>query len=87
MFYTYVIKSLKDNRYYIGYTNDLTRRVEDHNRGKSASLRNRGPFVLVHQEIFETRQEAQERERTIKRYKGGEDFKKLFSQKPCDPIV
>jgi putative endonuclease len=47
MFYVYIILSLKDNRYYIGYTNNIKRRLQDHHRGKSQSIRYRGPFELV----------------------------------------
>ena len=87
MYYTYILKSLKDGRHYIGYTNDLKRRLEDHNRGKSVSVKNRGPFEIVYTEKFETRIEAQNREKIIKRYKGGEAFKRLLHKQPFDPIV
>jgi len=78
MFYVYVIKSLKDNRNYIGYTGDLDRRLREHNKGKSKSVRNRGPFELIYSETYNTRQEAASREAQLKRYKGGEAFKKLI---------
>jgi putative endonuclease len=34
-FYAYVLLSQKDNNYYIGYTNNLKRRLEEHNSGKN----------------------------------------------------
>jgi len=37
-FYTYVLISLKDGRFYMGYTNDLRRRMEEHNSGKSFNV-------------------------------------------------
>ena len=87
MYYVYILRSLKDERHYIGYTDDLKRRLEDHNRGKSKSIRYRGPFELAHKEILETKLEASRREAQIKRYKGGEAFKKLLSRNNTDPIV
>jgi len=77
MYTVYILKSLKDTKHYIGYTSDLDRRIEDHNRGKSKSVKHRGPFKLIYKECFMTKKEALFRERQIKRYKGGEAFKKL----------
>jgi putative endonuclease len=50
MYYVYILKSLKDYRHYIGYTADLGKRLLEHNRGKSVSVRNRGPFELLYAE-------------------------------------
>ena len=85
MYCVYVLRSLKDARYYIGYTDNLKRRLQDHNRGKSKSIKHRGPFELVYSEKAATKQEAIFRERQIKSYKGGEAFKKLLLK--IDPIV
>ena len=73
--------------HYIGSTNNLQRRIEDHNRGKSISVKGRGPFVLIYKEIFDSSFEAKNRERIIKSYKGGEAFKRLISAQNFDPIV
>lgn len=78
MYYVYVMRSLKDKRNYIGHTNDLERRLQDHNRGKSKSVRGRGPFELIYSEEVSTKTEAARRENQIKSYKGGEAFKKLI---------
>ena len=87
MYSVYILRSVKDKRHYIGYTDNLERRIEDHNRGKSKSVKYRGPFELAYKEDFKTKLEASRRERQIKRYKGGEAFKKLISEKRLDPIV
>ena len=87
MFYVYVIKSLKDGKHYIGYTNDIERRLQDHQRGKNISVRGRGPFTLIYKEIYQNRFEAVKRERQIKNYKGGEAFKKLINPSHFDPVV
>ncbi|MDI6758678.1 MAG: GIY-YIG nuclease family protein [Candidatus Omnitrophota bacterium] len=79
MYWVYILRSKKDNRHYTGYTNNLERRLEDHNREKSASVKYRGPFEIVHYEKYSTRPEAVLREKQIKSYKGGEAFKKLLN--------
>jgi putative endonuclease len=80
MFYVYILKSKKDRGYYIGYTKDLQQRIEEHNRGKSPSVKLRAPFVLVYQETFQSRILAIRREKQIKAYKGGNAFEKLIIQ-------
>ena len=87
MFFVYVLKSLKDNKFYIGSTNNLERRIQDHNRGKSKSVKNRGPFKLIYKKEYQTRLEALRREKEIKSYKSGEAFRILISQNTFDPIV
>ena len=87
IFYVYILKSLKDGRHYTGYTKDLERRLNDHNRGKSRSVQKRGPFELVYKETFNSKEEAVDRERQIKNYKGGNAFKRLIEKNSVDPIV
>ena len=47
MFFVYILKSLKDNNLYIGRTNNLERRLREHNAGKVRSTKSRTPFVLL----------------------------------------
>jgi len=77
MHYVYILKNLA-GRYYIGQTTDIRRRIEEHNHGKTKSIRSRGPFKLIYKESFDTRAEAIKRERQIKKYKGGNAFKRLI---------
>jgi putative endonuclease len=51
---------------YIGQTNDVERRFAEHQRGKHSSTRNRGPWQLIFQVKFETREEAVALERKLK---------------------
>jgi putative endonuclease len=44
MYYVYVLLSLKDNKFYIGYTNGLKRRLKEHNQGKNVSTKLRRPL-------------------------------------------
>jgi putative endonuclease len=78
MHYVYVLRSLKTGRYYIGSTEDLTKRLERHNSGKNKSTKIGIPWFLEYKENFPTEQDAYRREMQIKRFKGGEAFKKLL---------
>ncbi len=47
MFYVYILKSQKDKSYYVGTTEDLNKRIDDHNRGTATYSSSKVPFVLV----------------------------------------
>ena len=78
-YYVYVLRSQKDLGYYIGFTENLQRRLAEHNGGKTRSLKSRLPLKLVYYEEYETKSAAKNRERQIKSYKGGSAFKRLIS--------
>ncbi len=69
MFQLYILKSLKDNSYYIGITNNLKRRFKEHNKGRVTSTKNKKPFSLYYSEIFESRSSAVKREKYFKSLK------------------
>lgn len=66
MHYVYLLKSLKDGKWYTGYTNDLKKRILSHNHGKNFSTQNRGPFELIYFEASLSEQDAKARERYLK---------------------
>lgn len=68
--YVYVLESLKDKNFYIGYTTDLTRRVEEHRSGKSFSTKSRRPFLLVYYEACLDPEDAKRREQYLKSTQG-----------------
>ncbi len=68
-FYTYILWSRKTGRFYVGHTEDLQRRLFEHNNNRTDSIKNRGPWELVYSEEFATRSEASRRERQMKRMK------------------
>lgn len=78
MYTTYILKSLKDQKYYIGSTSNLSNRLQRHNKGLVYSTKTRIPLAVVHKEIFGTLSEARKREIEIKKMKGGVAFKKLL---------
>ena len=66
MHYTYMLKC-NDNTYYIGYTNDLEKRLQAHNDGKGAKYtRGRRPVELVYYEEYEDKSTAMRREWEMK---------------------
>ncbi len=78
--WVYVIQSEKDSWTYTGHTNDVERRLHDHNRGKMKSTRYRGPFKLIHTEEFSSRSEAMTREKFLKSGKGRQLREELVKQ-------
>ncbi|HND78675.1 MAG TPA: GIY-YIG nuclease family protein [bacterium] len=55
-------------RYYVGQTQDLERRLEEHNHGLSPSTRNGAPWVIVYQFACDTRSDAMRIEKQIKKH-------------------
>jgi putative endonuclease len=68
-FYTYILRSQKSGRYYIGHTENLQKRLFEHNNDRTDAIKGRGPWGLVYSEQFATRSEASQRERQMKRMK------------------
>jgi putative endonuclease len=77
-YYVYILKSLKDNKFYIGSSADLEARLNYHNAGKQRSTKHRIPFIRVYSETFDDKKSALMREKQIKNYKGGVAFRKLI---------
>lgn len=69
-FYVYVLRSIKDDKLYIGYTNNLTRRIEEHKKGLNFSTKYRLPFKLIYFEGCTNEQDAKRRENYIKTTQG-----------------
>ena len=72
MYFVYVLRSVKDGRRYIGYTNNIEIRIKVHNEGKVVSTKNRMPLELIYYEEFEIKKEAMQREKFLKSGKGRE---------------
>lgn len=66
MFFVYILKSKKDNNLYTGYTNDLRKRLKEHNLGLVRSTKSRKPFYLVYYEAYTSKQDAVKREHNLK---------------------
>ena len=66
MYFIYVLKSLKDSQTYIGSTNDLERRLNEHNSGQVQSTKPRLPFKLIYFEGYLSEKDARHREHNLK---------------------
>ena len=66
MFYTYVLLSEKDKEFYVGFTNDLKRRLDEHERGMVGSTAQRRPLKLVYYEACLNENDAIKREKYFK---------------------
>jgi putative endonuclease len=79
MYYVYALKSEQRNYIYVGLTNDLERRILEHNRGYNKTTKPYLPFLLIYEESFETRQEARKREKYLKGGSGKKFLKSLLA--------
>ncbi len=66
MFFTYVLKSKKDNKLYVGWTNDINSRLAEHNKGLVGSTKGRIPLELVYYEACLDKSKAISREKQLK---------------------
>lgn len=80
MYFVYILLSEKDNKFYTGITNDIERRLKQHNIGYSStrSTKTRGPFKLVFAQECRDRLEAHELEKFLKSGTGRELRDKLI---------
>jgi putative endonuclease len=79
-YFVYILRSLKDNSYYVGTTSRLRERIKDHNSGKSKSTSSKKPFELVYSEEFASISQAYIREKYIKSRKKRNYIEKLIAQ-------
>ncbi|OGL64437.1 hypothetical protein A3B21_05105 [Candidatus Uhrbacteria bacterium RIFCSPLOWO2_01_FULL_47_24] len=87
MFFVYILRSLKDQGTYTGYSGDMNARLIDHNKGRVDATRNRRPLVILYTERCTTEQAAKMRERYWKSGAGRRKLKKYFREgfPPCPP--
>ena len=66
MYYVYLIKCKKHSETYLGSTNDLRRRLSEHNNGREISTKRYRPWRLVYYEAYRSEKDAREREMKLK---------------------
>ncbi len=81
MFSVYAIKSKKKRYIYVGLTNNLERRLKQHNNGRSRTTSPYKPFELIYSEVFGTRIEARKREKYLKSGQGKDFLYRLLTNK------
>ena len=75
MFYTYVLKSSINGDIYIGYSDDLKRRLKKHNDGRVLSTKINKPWILIYYESYKDKRDATKREKQLKSHKAKNDLK------------
>jgi putative endonuclease len=66
MYYVYVLKSLKDEKTYIGFSSNLKRRFLEHQNGLVSSTKNRRPLKLIYYQAFLSENDARLEEKYLK---------------------
>ena len=74
----YVLLSLKDKKFYIGYTTDLKQRLTDHFHGQFKATAPRRPFKLIFCEYFLSKKDALRREKYCKTTAGKKALKLML---------
>ena len=79
-FYVYVFLSLRDGRFYVGFTANLQKRIRQHARGEVMATRYRRPLLLVHYEYFIDKADAKAREVFLKSGFGRGELRKSLKR-------
>jgi len=79
-FYVYVLESIKNGNLYVGWTDDLRKRLKEHNRGLSFSTKPYLPWQLIHYEAYRNKKDAQRREKYLKTNQGARLLKRMLKE-------
>jgi len=79
-YFVYILKSDSAGKYYIGCTNNVERRIIQHNAGYSKATKAGIPWVVKRVEEFPTLAQARQREAQIKRMKSGKWIDQLLGE-------
>jgi len=77
-YFLYILKSTISNKSYTGITNNLNRRLKEHNLGKHFYTKRHSPWIMIYNEKYDSLKEAREREKYLKSASGRKFLKKLF---------
>lgn len=80
MFYTYVLESKKNEKLYTEYTNDLVKRVKEHNQGMNFSTKPYIPWVCIYYEACINEEDARRRESYLKTTQGKRLLKRRLKE-------
>ncbi|PIS15675.1 GIY-YIG nuclease superfamily protein [Candidatus Roizmanbacteria bacterium CG09_land_8_20_14_0_10_41_9] len=69
MYYVYILESLRNGKYYVGCTDNIQRRLKEHNSGKNKYTKTGLPWELIYKECYNNLSIARKRERQIKGWK------------------
>lgn len=74
----YILKSLVNNKYYIGSTKDLDKRLQEHNNGKNKYTKFYMPYELIFKQSYNSIQEARKIEYKLKKLKSRKIIEKII---------
>jgi len=77
-YYFYILKSKSTNKTYVGHTNNLVRRLREHNSGKSIYTSRFMPWEIIYKEEFDEEIEARKKEKYYKSSTGRRKIKILL---------
>lgn len=75
----YILKSKVTNKYYVGSTSNLERRIKDHNFGNTPSTKSMRPWILCFSQEFESLEIARRIERRLKSLKRRDYLSKIIA--------
>lgn len=76
-YFVYILRSEVNGKNYTGHTRNLSRRIKEHNSGKTKSIKPFIPYKLIYSETLNSRVEAVKREKYLKSGAGREFIEKL----------
>jgi putative endonuclease len=89
-YFVYILQSESTSQYYIGHTDNLDRRVSQHNdpeyHGSKHTKRNKGLWVCVYKEEFISRADAMKREKELKMKKSRTYIENLISRQSPESV-
>lgn len=80
-FYVYYLYAPSHGEFYVGFTNNLKRRVEEHNQGLNQSTKAYKPWKLIYYESHTNRDDARRREKYLKTTAGRQALRKMLREK------
>jgi putative endonuclease len=81
-YFVYVLKSVNFNKFYVGQTENIRKRINEHNSGKTRSIKAFIPYDLIYYELFDLRKDAVRREKYLKSGAGREYLKNRLHNAP-----
>ena len=79
-YYVYILQSKKDNKFYVGHTKNIKKRVFEHNSGRVTSTKSRCPLILIFYEAYLAERDAIRREGYLKSTKGKRAIKLMLKE-------
>src|SRR3989338_8104765 len=79
-YYVYVLQSMKNSSLYVGYTTDLRKRLQEHNRKLNFSTKPCTPWQIIHYEAYRNEEDAKRREKYLKSSQGARLLKRMLKE-------